>query len=367
MPTLLYVLALTLAIVASPAMAQLSQDATVSILQKLAEQGDMKDQAALGEMYYTGEGLPQNYIEAARWYRRAAEQGYGRAQLRLGVMYSQGQGVPQDYTEALKWFRQAAEQGIAIAQFTLGVMYGNGWGVPQDYTEALKWYRQAAEQGDANAQFYLGTMYTLGQGVPQDYVEAAKWYHRVAEQGHANAQGILGFMYYQGQGVPQNYVLAYFWLNLGAASHPPGEHRDYVARIRDIIAETLSSAQLARAQEMAHTWQPRAEVCSTCSFMLPSGQKIAHTWQPREQNPTTPVAPSPGAAALPQLVRPASPRRDLIRQVQERLKAVGFNPGAIDGAMGPQTRNALRWFQNTTGILATGEVDEKTLDALGVR
>ena len=63
----------------------------------------------------------------------------------------------------------------------------------------------------------------------------------------------------------------------------------------------------------------------------------------------------------------ASPRRDLVRQAQERLQASGFNPGTIDGSMGPQTRQALLWFQNTKGILATGDLDEKTLNALEVR
>ena len=62
-------------------------------------------------------------------------------------MYDKGQGVPQDYAEAVKWYRLAAEQGDADAQYNLGVMYDNGQGVPQDYAEAVKWYRLAAEQG----------------------------------------------------------------------------------------------------------------------------------------------------------------------------------------------------------------------------
>jgi hypothetical protein len=63
----------------------------------------------------------------------------------------------------------------------------------------------------------------------------------------------------------------------------------------------------------------------------------------------------------------ASPRRDLIRQVQERLQTVGYNPGTIDGAMGPQTKNALLWFQNAKGLRSTGDLDEPTLNALGIR
>ena len=41
-------------------------------------------------------------------------------------MYARGQGVPQDYAEAVKWYRLAADQGDARAQNNLGVMYANG-------------------------------------------------------------------------------------------------------------------------------------------------------------------------------------------------------------------------------------------------
>ena len=67
-------------------------------------------------------------------------------------MYANGQGVPQNYAEAVKWYRLAADQGNATAQFNLALMYANGQGVPQNYAEAVKWYRLAADQGDAEAQ-----------------------------------------------------------------------------------------------------------------------------------------------------------------------------------------------------------------------
>jgi len=57
----------------------------------------------------------------------------------LGILYDKGQGVPQDYAEAVKWFRKAEEQGNAPAQNNLGFMYDNGRGVPQDYVLAHKW------------------------------------------------------------------------------------------------------------------------------------------------------------------------------------------------------------------------------------
>ena len=59
-------------------------------------------------MYSHGQGVPQDYIEAAKWYRLAAEQGHADAQHNLGVLYLQGQGVPQDYVLAHMWVNLAA-------------------------------------------------------------------------------------------------------------------------------------------------------------------------------------------------------------------------------------------------------------------
>jgi TPR repeat protein len=50
-----------------------------------------------------------------------------------------GQGVQQDYPEAAKWTRKAAEQGYTPAQADLGVLYWNGQGVPQDVVLAYMW------------------------------------------------------------------------------------------------------------------------------------------------------------------------------------------------------------------------------------
>ncbi len=51
-----------------------------------------------------------------------AEQEDAEAQVNLGVMYAVGQGVPQDYQEAMKWFRLAADQGLEKAAKWLEVL-----------------------------------------------------------------------------------------------------------------------------------------------------------------------------------------------------------------------------------------------------
>jgi len=119
--------------------------------------------------------------------RMAAENGDPEAQCNLGNVYYLGEGTPQDCGEAAKWYRLAAEQGNVAAQNNLGVMYDEGEGVPQDDREAVKWYRKAAEQGNASAQYNLGVMYDLGEGVPKDWVKAYAWLNLSAANGKENA------------------------------------------------------------------------------------------------------------------------------------------------------------------------------------
>ena len=59
-------------------------------------------------------------------------------------------------------------------------------------------------------------------------------------------------------------------------------------------------------------------------------------------------------------------RDPMVEAVQEALAERGFEPGRIDGAMGSRTRKALREFQRSVGLPATGEIDAATVAALGL-
>jgi hypothetical protein len=172
------------------------------------------------------------------------------------MLYYMGWGVPQDYAQAAVWWRKAAEQGVAEAQYNLGLLYNKGRGVPQDYAQAAAWYRKAAEQGDADAQTNLGWLYETGGGVPQDYGQAAAWYRKAAEQGVAMAQYNLGLLYAKGRGVPQDFVLAYMWASLAASQK--SEH----AGLRDSIARMMTPQQIAEAQRLASEWKPKTSAPS---------------------------------------------------------------------------------------------------------
>jgi uncharacterized protein len=84
---------------------------SVEIWRRYAEQGNAEAQTLLGAMFWSGEGVPRDHHEAAKWYLRAAEQGYARAQNNIGFMYGFGEGVPPpDDIQAYKWLSLAIER-----------------------------------------------------------------------------------------------------------------------------------------------------------------------------------------------------------------------------------------------------------------
>ena len=236
-----------------------------SWFRRAAEQGDTDAQLSLGLAYAHGLGVPQNYDTAVTWFRLIVKESTALARelgldeprnasfrgalYNLGVLYRDGLGVPQDYIEAVAWFRRAANQGHAGAQNNLGIAYERGEGVAQDYAEAVGWYQRAAEQGGAIGQFNLGRMYHGGRGVPQDYAEAAVWYRRAAEQGNTGAQNSLGILFAEGHGVPQDNVEAHMLFNLAATQGTEGAVSN-----RDKVAGEMTGEQLAEAQRRAREW-----------------------------------------------------------------------------------------------------------------
>jgi phage tail tape-measure protein len=55
-----------------------------------------------------------------------------------------------------------------------------------------------------------------------------------------------------------------------------------------------------------------------------------------------------------------------VRSAQEALNEKGYNVGAVDGRLGPNTQTAIRSFQSKNGLAETGSLDSATLNALGV-
>lgn len=242
---------------------------------KAAEQGHAEAQYTLGTRYYLGIEIPREDGEALKWWRRAAEQGHVEAQYSLGVLCHTAKGPVRDYIEAVKWYRKAMEQGHAKARidlgtccYHLGLTLQLGLEGTKDEAQAVRWYREAAELGHIEAQYRLGTSHLLGLGVAQDSREAVRWYQKAAEQGHAQAPLDLAIIHGSGWGVPRDPAEAYVWFSLAAMliEAPTPQAPENVERVRlqklekisacrDEAAKDLSSQELERAKARASRLQ----------------------------------------------------------------------------------------------------------------
>ena len=298
----------------------------LQIFRQYAERGEALAQFGLGFMYWNGQGIPQNYSEAVKWYGLAADQGNARAQYNLGVIYATG--VSHDYAQAAKWFRSAADQGYAPAQYNLAQLYDKGLNGSRDPAEAIRWYRRAADQNSILAQINLGFAYSEGKDVPQDYSEAVKWYRRAAEQGNPMAQFNLAQMYSEGKGVEKQHGVAAMWLRRAANQGYPlaqnnlgnmykngeGLTKNYAeaekwfrraAEQGEMLAQFNLGLMYANAQGVAqdyvvaHMWlnlaavkgEPRAirnrdvVVRRMTPAQIEKAQRLAQEWKPKPDRP----------------------------------------------------------------------------------
>jgi hypothetical protein len=56
----------------------------------------------------------------------------------------------------------------------------------------------------------------------------------------------------------------------------------------------------------------------------------------------------------------------LVAQVQERLADLGYYSGVINGIMGPQTRAAIRAYENTHNIVVDGTISSRLVARIGL-
>lgn len=303
--------------------------AEITRLLEKAGAGDAAAQFTLGQAYADGNGVPQNFDLALKWYHQAADQGHADAENAIGIMYRTGSGVDESKEEALSWYRQAARQGSGLAMFNLGTayysgdgvgvsdatayawfmlakeagvnsaaqavarmdgemrpwrindglktiaeMYDRGEGVKQDDRAAARWYRQAAARGDQQAQVKLAAALMAGRGLSRDYGEARKWCEAAARQKSIAGEVCLGYLYRGGLGVDKNPKEAVKHLQVAALGNSGLAMR--------VLGEIYESGEAGRADRTeSFVWYLRAAMVGD-KQALGAAMKIKHSMAPED-------------------------------------------------------------------------------------
>lgn len=224
---------------------------------RAAEAGDPEASAVMGLLYQTGQGVPRNIDEAARWFRRAAERDDCAGQYHLGLLHLQGKGVPKNIDEAAHWLRRAEAHSAAVQRRSFrslyralpptmqGIALRGADGTPGD--EEMEALRNAEV---AQVSYLQGMAYVEGDGVPVDPGLAMRFFDLAADRGHTEAQYAMGRAYLQGVGTSRDLVKAAQWLAIAAASGHEGAERD----LQELEA-ALSPDEIAEAEALALQWR----------------------------------------------------------------------------------------------------------------
>lgn len=120
----------------------------ITYFEKAVALGDNLGYGMLGETYY---GL-QDYYNAKKYYEIACNKGnVGIEDIAchlLGQMYYDGKGVRQDYYKAHELYKKACDMKYGYACQELAWLYKKGKGVRQNSSTAEQYFEKACDLGD---------------------------------------------------------------------------------------------------------------------------------------------------------------------------------------------------------------------------
>ncbi|MEM5471447.1 peptidoglycan-binding protein [Hoeflea sp. AS60] len=269
--------------------------------------------------------------------KAAAAAGNPLAFYEIGARFTEGRGVPVDLKSAGTWYQRAADLGHAPSQYRIANFYEKGSGLERNLDAAKKWYQLAAEQGNISAMHNLAVLYATAGAVP-DYENAAEWFTRAAEVGVRDSQVNLAILYARGDGVPRDLEKSYKWFAIAAND---GD-KDAAVK-RDEVFNALRPEQAEAARASVANWTAQPIEADANEVEVPA------SWQ--------------GASTETASVDMSK----AIRNIQAILNNNGFDAGPPDGVMGKKTVAALKQFQTSIGMEATGEIDDKLVKELLAR
>ena len=180
---------------------------SIEELVKLATEGNLQATYELGNRYYTGNGVKQDYKMAIDYFRKAEEIGNKNGSYGIAECYYYGRGIKQDYEKAYNIFYDLMENyDDTRSAYYIGLMYYEGHVVEQDYERAFNIFKDLMKkENDEKAMLMVGNMYYYGEYVEIDYIKAYEIFNELYST-FGNYYGLLMMaeMYYYGKAVKQN-------------------------------------------------------------------------------------------------------------------------------------------------------------------
>ncbi|MCB1420883.1 MAG: SEL1-like repeat protein [Nitratireductor sp.] len=303
-----------------------------------AEAETVPAMAAGSETIAIPDGMPQEIGNAALLQDAAA--GDGNALFEIARRYTEGDGVDRSLETAATWYQKAADLGHGPSQYRLGNFYEKGHGVTADTDKAAEWYTKAAAAGNALAMHNLAVLNVQGLlGSEPDMETAIGWFEKAANLGVKDSQVNLGILYTRGMGVKADLEQAYKWFAIAAK----GGDNDAAAK-RDTVAKNMRPEQLEKARGEAEIWKPKA--LSRDANIV----SLKESWKKGSN-----------------LERATLPEKELVRRTQAVLSKLGFDPGPADGIMGAKTEEAIKAYQQKSGLPVDGRITPALLEALSAQ
>lgn len=159
---------------------------------KIAEKGETHYGYHIGLIKYNGLGGEKvDKVEAAKWFKNMADKNDISSIIKYCDMCQTGDGIPVNLKEAAKYYQKMVDNAfydkIATYKYATMVYFGDNIITP-DYEKAAFLYDKASELKNPDAMFALGTMNFRGQGVPKNVEKAIQLYKKAANLGHQKAK-----------------------------------------------------------------------------------------------------------------------------------------------------------------------------------
>ena len=211
-----------------------------------------------------------------------------------------------DYKSAFTYFREASDLGDSYGQFMLANMYLSGEGTKSNKQAYVQWLEKSAEGGYPPANYLVGV--GIHSNNPKDAALAIKYLEKAAQAEHVGAMHMLGLIWATGTGVKKNHKEALRWFREAKAYGLPVDQR--------LLSETGIAVYV---QDLERSAPPYTS---------------------------------------------SSKAKKLVKQIQQGLKDLGYDPGPVDGLYGGKTKAAIEALQRDSGMPPDGQASQAVLDLI---